>query len=479
MKKRLLISFLLIFGSIFVLNFGSKLYSVYAKSNDDLSANDFNVNLPLVVRSPEINPFGFESGVPLTDPTYKQRASELGGSWMRINRTVSWRAMQPVEGGPINWDVLIPFEEELLISRELGMKPIVVVDDFPDWATIVPNSCSPLKADKFDDYANFVVQLVNRYRIYEYNVKDWELGNEVDVDPSLVPNGAVWGCWGDIDDLEYYGGDYYGEMVKIVGQAIKQADPNARVWLGGLMVNTPNTTNPALGKPEHFLRGVLAVGAAPYFDVVPYHGHTAYYGKLEDDDSLQKGGWAPWGGGAVGKPRFIRSIMAEYGVDKVLSLDEVGVGCIDTSDYCNPPVTEFYQFQASMAVRYAVRVLSERVESFIWFTLNSPSWRNMGLVYDDQTPRPVYHAYQNLVTRTKGLTYSGMVNYGEGIEAHEFRSNSKVLQVIWTDVDENLIILIPQNKFIAAYDRDGNQISVGSNFQIIVGFAPVYLEYLP
>jgi hypothetical protein len=308
-------------------------------------------------------------------------------------------------------------------------------------------------------------------------VKDWELGNEVDVDPRLVPTHSQYGCWGDIDDLEYYGGDYYGEMVKVVGQAIKNADPSARVWLGGMMVATPNTTDPSHGKPENFLRGVLAVGASPYFDVVPYHGHMAYYGKMEDIDSLKLGGWASWGGGAVGKPRFLRNIMQAYGVDKILSLNEVGVGCIDTYDFCQPPVSEFYQFQASMAVRYAVRVLSEKVESFIWYTMNSPSWRNMGLVYDDKTPRPVFYAYQNMANLTQGMTYSSMINYGEGVEAHEFRSNSKKLQVIWTDVDEYLTIQIPQDKFIAAYDRSGNLISVGSNFEISVGFAPVYLLY--
>jgi hypothetical protein len=403
-----------------------------------------------------------------------------------VNGWISWRKLQPVEGGEINWGLLGGFEEELRTYKELGIRPIVVVDDFPDWATIVPNSCSPLKQDKFDDYANFIIQLVHRYKSPEFNVSNWELGNEVDVDPRLVPINSVFGCWGDIDDEEYYGGDYYGEMVKVVGKAIKDAHPSARVWLGGLMVSTWKTTDPTLGKPENFLHGVLASGAAPYFDVVAYHGHTAYYGSMEDNDSsLPEGGWTDWGGAAVGKPRFLKSIMQQHGVDKALSLNEVGIGCVDPvvdeDFFCQPPVSEFYQFQASMAVRYSVRVLSENVESFIWYTLNSPSWRDIGLVYDDddKLPRPVYNAYQNLISRTKGLTYSNMLNLGEGIEAHQFISNQKRLVVVWTDIDELKTIKISPDRFIKAFDRDGIEIPVDDNFDVTIGFAPIYLEYSP
>jgi len=259
--------------------------------------------------------------------------------------------------------------------------------------------------------------------------------------------------------------------------ALLAADPDARVWLGGLIVDKWNTTDPFYGKPENFLRGVLAAGAAPYFDVVPYHGHTAYYGSMKDFDSEGVGHWAHWGGAAVGKPRFLRSIMQDYGVDKILSIDEVGVGCIKDYEYCNPPTNEFYQFQASLGMRYAIRVVSENVESFIWYTLNSPSWRNMGLLYLDGSPRPVFYAYQNLISLTEGLPYSHMVDYGDGIETHEFRNIDTWLQVIWTDIDEEKIIQIPKDHFQAAIDRDGNPITVGGDFEVTIGFAPIYLAY--
>ncbi len=473
-QKKLFVIFLLL--SFTAIGIGASFLPAEAETIVNATDVQNEVHLPLVGQAPWINPFGYESGVSITDATYQQRVDELGGSWTRINRYISWRELQPVEGGAIDWSLLAEFEAELRVLREMGIKPIVVIDDYPAWATIIPSSCSALRPDKYGDFATFAVALVNRYKTGEFRVKNWELGNEVDVDPSLVPTNSVYGCWGNIKDLDYYGGYQYGEMVEVVGRAIKIADPNARVWLGGLMVATPGSDTDQ-GNPENFLRGVLRAGAAPYFDVVPYHGHMAYYGHMKDPDSLGVGDWALWGGGAVGKPRFIRSILNKGGVDKPLSIDEVGVGCVETNSFCQPPTAEFYQFQANMSVRYAVRVLSERVESFIWYTLNSPSWRNMGLVYNDKTPRPVFNAYQNLVSQTQSLIYSKMVDLGAGIEAHEFIGGKTRLLIVWTDIDEQKIIQISQTNFQAAYDRDGTPITVDSNFNVSIGFAPIYLVY--
>jgi hypothetical protein len=101
----------------------------------------------------------------------------------------------------------------------------------------------------------------------------------------------------------------------------------------------------------------------------------------------------------------------------------------------------------------------------------------MGLVYDDKSPRPVYYAYQNLISQTRGLSYANMVNLGEGIQTHEFSSNKTKLLIIWTEIDELRTIEIPQTNFQSAYDRDSNPIQVSGDFEITIGFAPVYLVY--
>jgi hypothetical protein len=265
--------------------------------------------------------------------------------------------------------------------------------------------------------------LVERYKEYEFNVHNWELGNEPDVDPDLVKPNNVFGCWGNIEDEKYYGGREYGEMIKVIGRAIKEEDPLAKVWLGGLLLSSPYNNDPRKGKPERFLRGILEVGAAPYFDILPYHWYPPYLNKAIDHDMIGK--FQDWGGGAVGKARFLREIMAEYSVEKPLALNETALMCPPTVggqqiEYCNPPSDEFYLAQANFVIRSFVRGLSENVKGFIWYTLDGPGWRHTGLLHENNQPKPVYTAYQNLIKQLLYTRYIGQPSYGSRIEAYAF-----------------------------------------------------------
>lgn len=447
----------------------------------EASAEQTTVFMPVANKySPWTTPYAVETNFSVAEGAIlSQPLRELGTSWVRMNDRISWAQLQPEENGPIQWGLLTNFENELRALHQMNAKPIVVVDSYPNWATMVANTCSPLKPDKYDDFANFVTALVQRYRTAEFNVKNWELGNEVDIDPVLVPLNSQYGCWGNISDLQYYGGEAYGNMVTVVGNAIKQADPKARVWIGGLVLNSPNTTDPNAGKPERFLRGVLSVGAAPYFDVVPFHAHTNYSNMLTDPESHGSGDWQAWGGSMVGKANYLRQMMAEYGVSKTLSVDEIGVGCKETEAYCLPePGADFLDFHASMLVRLAVRAAATQLESFVWFTLDGPGWRSMGLL-DGQTKRPAYFAYQNLIQKITGMNYSYPVVYSSDIEAYAFSNSTEVMQVVWAEFDGNYPFTVPSNKFIAAFDRSGNLITpivVGSNYQFTATFSPIYIE---
>jgi hypothetical protein len=358
----------------------------------------------------------------------------------------------------------------------------------------------------FDEFANFMKEVVNRYKTPMYNVHNWELGNEPDVDPDLLP-AIDWGfgCWGRIED-PFYGGEHYGEMIKVVGQAIKEADPTATVWLGGLLLASPETTDPNLGKPELFLQGVLEAGAAPYFDVVGYHWYPPYMNAVEDYDLsnekwvnwesgtigipqfLQQileanGKWADWGGGTVGKARFLRQTMDQYGVDKPVVLNETGLMCIEGHSYCEPePVPAFYEMQADHLVRSFVRGLSAGVEGLIWYTLNSPGWRHTGLLDENHDPHQAYTAYQHLSLQLQSSRYSGLVGHGPGVEAYAFRRGNEVVQIVWAQSNEVIPVTYPGWKFIAAYDRDGNPViptPIGDDIQLNIHFSPTFVVLNP
>ena len=432
------------------------------------------------------NPMGFEINPSLTDATYQQRTKELGVGWVRLNQRVSWKTVQPVENGPYNWDELADFEQELLFLKSVGAKPIVIIGDYPAWATDnsvrtdgQPTSCGPLLPEKYRVFANFAAAVVQRYSVPHFNVKDWELGNEVDVDPNLIPPDSQFGCWGDNDDTQYYGGDDYGRMVKKVGLAIKAADPQARVWIGGLVLAQPDIL------PAKFLSGVLSVGAAPYFDILPFHAHTQYYhGDVLKDpfsDTSLMGPWEPLGG-LLGKSFFLREVMKEYGVDKPLFVNELGVGCVDKYPACNPPVAQFYDFKAAMLVRIITRVNADGIDGFIWYTLNGPAWRNMGLLDINKQPTLAFDAYQHHIDEIYGSSYLSPRSYGEGIEAYTFSLDDRQVDVVWTQDDVSDVILVPQSKFIAARNLYGEPLEatdVGTSYQIPVGFEPIYVERNP
>jgi hypothetical protein len=371
----------------------------------------------------------------------------------------------------------------------------VVIKDSPDWAlrqdVIVDGqltSCGPIAEEHFSSFASFVQELVNRYKTPEFDVTNWEIGNEPDVDPYTIPPDQVFGCWGDIDDTVYFGGDYYGEMLKVVSAAIKQADPSAKVWVGGLLLANPNTSDDRKGKPERFLNGILASGAAPYIDMVPYHTYSTYWDlpgyPLNDWDMYLYGPWYSLGGGVIGKARYLRQIMSEYGVNIPLFLNETGFGCSETNNDCDPPDGRFFQSQATHLVRYYARALSENVSGTIWYTLNGPGWRYTGLLDQNQQPTPAYNAFKVIAQQLKYARYVGTAYYSDDIEAYAFRRNSELVHVVWAKEDTSITFYVPADKFIQAVDRDGNVISVspppvGADYELQAGFDPIYVIRRP
>jgi hypothetical protein len=457
-------------------------------AESELPTTTYYANLPLVAHlAPWDSPFGVESNVRLLPGTeILTRGIELGVGWVRLNERISWRKLQPSEDSPIKWNLLVNFEAELRALKAAGITPIVIADDYPRWATIIPNSCSPLRPDKYQAYANFMASLVERYKTDEFNVHIWELGNEVDIDPSMVDVDSIFGCWGDIDDLDYYGGVQYGEMVKVAAPAIKAADPTAKVWIAGLLMGEPITTDPNLGHPENFLRGILHAGAAPYFDVVPYHWYPGYPRLIMRDYDIRSNSWVSWGGGTVGKARFLRQLMAEYGVSKPVILNETGLSCNPVSapaacdGYGSPPGPSpmYYEVRASYLVRSFVRGWAEGVQGFAWYTLNGPAWRYTGLLDSDNDPTGAYYAYQRLIIELDHASFNRVVNYGSTVEAYAFHRAGQEIQVAWTMDDVTSTIQIPNYRLLALRGRAGEPITptlAGDTYQITLVFTPTYI----
>jgi hypothetical protein len=157
--------------------------------------------------------------------------AEAGTTWVRLNGAL-WADIEPDQAGQRDWSALSSLEEQLKNAAYRGLKVILIVRKTPVWAQKVPGSyCGPIAEEDLAAFGDFLKELVSRYSRHPFNVKYWELWNEPDVDPALADyiGGAdnQFGCWGNITDA-YYGGGYYGEMLKAVYPKIKEADREPR-----------------------------------------------------------------------------------------------------------------------------------------------------------------------------------------------------------------------------------------------------------
>ncbi|HPH96673.1 MAG TPA: hypothetical protein PKW33_17595 [Anaerolineaceae bacterium] len=417
------------------------------------------------------------------------RMGEISAQKVRLNSRVSWRLLQPNgPDDPIDWNKLADFEKELRALSQLNIRPIIVLNDSPRWATVKPTSCAAIRTDRFNAYAAFITQLIQRYSAPEFNVHDWELGNEVDVDSDLgLETDSVYGCWGDISKADY-GGSQYGEMLKVVGPAIRQADPSAVIWMSGLLLASPDTsasdTQGTKGCPECFFDGVLSTGAAPYIDIVAYHYYPPYLNEVRDYDVLYP--WHNLGGGVRGKAQFLRNVMAKYGVNKPLALNEIALMCAEVVggqpvSYCTPPNSQFFEVQADFLVKVFTRAWSVDIMNVSWYTLNGPAWRYTGLVESSTNlVTPAYAAYVEYLDRLRDGEFQAAHNYGQDIEAYTFKKDGYLVDVVWANVNEPKKIQIPQSQWITAYDRNGNVITpatVGAYYEVPVSVSPIYIEW--
>lgn len=439
--------------------------------------------------------FGIESNLPILpeSPLYARVAS-LGAGWVRLNGRISWRKLQPLPDSPIAWASLSEFERELKALRALGAKPIVVVDDHPLWATLgragadgKPSHCDALKDEAFEAFGRFLAQLAARYAAPEFNVHDWELGNEPDVDPRLVPSTSAFGCWGDVSD-PFYGGERYGRMLKVVAPLVRAANSKARIWIGGLLLNSPGIDEgEGKGSPGRFFEGILRAGAADAFDVVPFH---AYLGYAEDaqgnpitldyDYAFGSSPQIAWSqmqaqSFVAAKAAFLKRVMQQYGVNKPLFLNEGGFHCRLPS--CESPNSPFYEVQANAVVHAGVRTLSAGVSGYIWYTLEGPGWRNGGLLDRNQRPRPAFNAYRFLSSQLGNARFLSK-SQESNIARYRFRSRSRLFEVVWSIDGVPRTLRVPSSQYTSVVDREGRSLSPrreGNDLVIEVSARPVYL----
>jgi hypothetical protein len=422
-------------------------------------------------------------GVEIAGETDLEAAEKLGTFWVRRNG-VLWHEIEPIEG-QLDWDVLSGLDTELKTLSENNREVILVVRGTPDWAQRIPGYyCGPIEKDKLEDYGDFISELVARYSVPPYNVKYWELGNEPDVNPEAVLPDMMFGCWGDPDD-EYYGGGYYAEMLKVIYPVIKEADPEAQVLLGGLLLDCdpddPPETQPGSGeyrecKSSRYLEGVLENRGGDYFDGVSFHAYDYYFNTLGHyGNGNWRSSWRSTGPLLIKKVNFIRDLLGEYGyTDKFLVNSEVSVLCGSTGkeDFCKSG--DFQNTKANYVPQAYSAAKAEGLFANVWYSMQG--WRNSGLVKKDGDPYPAYKALKFAVEQFDDVKFIGDITSYPELMGYEFERGGGYFWVIWAMDDKNHTVILPDQP-TAIFDSIGTELPAEKT--LTVTLEPLYIEWIP
>jgi hypothetical protein len=455
---------------------------------------DSNAFIPLVFQTyPLETVFGVEMGK-ITEENGLTQVTELRNTWIRLNG-VLWSDVEATEGER-DWSVLGGIEGQLMRASERDMQAILIVRKTPSWAQKVEGVlCGPIKEEKLDNFADFMYELVLRYSVPPYNVKYWEMGNEPDVDTELSKNFGMntpFGCWGDASD-EYYGGGYYAEMLRKVYPKIKEADPNAKVLVGGLLMNcNPETScdSPEKLHAAQFLEGILRGGGGDYFDIVAFHNYEYYYigsiGQFGSPDWNST--WDTTGPAGITKARYIKSLLSEFGLaNKGLMNTETALVCGQWNDPpgsngCQSGDDSLYEITKAYYIAQAyAAAIAEGLRANIWYSVLG--WRNSGLLNQDLTPRLGYTAMQfsrNILLNSnfEGDVSSQDIGGAFNVRGYKFKWGNHHIWLLWSLDGGNYNITL-SGEPIAVWDALGNRVEMNDPYALTITIKPVYLEWNP
>jgi hypothetical protein len=400
------------------------------------------------------------------------QAAQAGTGWTRNG--FIWKAIEPSPGDR-SWDDQL--EQGLIYAKSLGVEPIMLIEGTPDWALKEGFNCGAVAEDQFPVLAQFAYDLAKRYSVAPYNVRYWELWNEPDA-------AGVLGCWGDPSDTQYYGGYYYGQMLQVVSPAIKQADPNAQVLVGGLLLDC-DPEHPPEGRTcveSKFLNGIMGSGAGPYFDGVSFHAYDFYNGK----DAYWNPNWnsasSTTGPASIAKARYLKEVLSSYGYgQKYLASTENAVfwGPNVMEPPCEAPPENVPDIEATK-VNYIVQSYSVAVaegwKANIWYSAFGV--RCSGLMNSDLSPNAGYYAYQFTQQKLGKAQFVRQISDYVGVMGYEYEIPGRKLWVIWAmDGQAHPITLSEVPVEINKMGADGQPVNEPNSPNVTIDQSPRFFEF--
>ena len=231
-------------------------------------------------------------------------------------------------------------------------------------------------------------------------------------------------------------------MLAVAYPAIKAADPEATVLMGGLAHEEFLEDG---GRFNRYFADDVMVTLNQY-DLDALDGLNIHYfpdfqwewERWDPNSPERRGGWLPaptcgnvydgqgtvyeaGGIDVIAKASHFRNrLHACFGVDKPLWITELGAH--GHARYPGSLVR-----QARYVIQGHARGLAAGVEHITWYVLVDPPYETgeLGLLYqDDWSPKPAFHAYQALTSELAGYTYAYTLDV-QGVEGYVFRDRAR------------------------------------------------------
>lgn len=309
-------------------------------------------------------------------------ATDLGVKWSR--EEMSWANLEPYEKGSYNWGAFDTWVNEL-IKRDI--KVVAAIQTTPAWAS----GASTSQPDWYwqvprnpQDFVDFVAAAAQHYA---GRIDTWEIWNEPDVEITFRCDGCNRAA-------------VYAQMLAGSYAAIKQANPQATVLIGGLSIHDYHNAGMA------FLDQVVEASGGKFnFDVLSIHPYMPdrppestdpktvvqnfpyrldmSYKWLQEHGAPNKEIWVTEDGYSTCNPCGTLGVSEEEQARRLVRLHMLAMSA--------PGVTQFDYFQAK--------------DKF-----NSPPsdmFGNMAIMRNDLSEKPAYVAYRTMTIQMEGATYVG------------------------------------------------------------------------
>ncbi len=299
-----------------------------------------------------------------------QMARDAGVKWSRED--FSWGRIEP-RRGQFDWTY---YDNLLACARRNGITVYAIVGYWTGWT-------KPYTAEGIEDYVQFLRAMVRRY---QKEIRQWEIWNE--------PNIFFWQGPKDL----------YAEMLTRSYAAIKEIDPGAQV----LGLSTA-------GIDHKFIARMLELKAP--FDVLTIHPYRTQLNDVAFIEDLKKVSDEVKLPGDKRRPVWLTEMgWATHTPHNTLRQDFA---------------PNSLRTQAELIARsYLCAIVSGVEPRTFWYNFRNdgadPIYfeHQMGIVYNDFSPKPAYIAYATLTRVLKGQRLVGPEPTPKGILVYKFQPST-------------------------------------------------------